>query len=188
MPASRSSTSALSSTPRRVTRSAARASKLRRLTPEELEDCSLALGHKPVSSASTLNAAASSSSGSGSSRSSSGRKPRAKAALAAAYESSESESDEPEPASIDEPWAYNFRPGDRVWIRTAGGHWYRGRVSGQQTRKGSIQQRTTASEGFFYSVVFNDKLRKYFAPMNGDIKPDNRHTRQLLARAGFGLA
>ncbi|KAK0446539.1 uncharacterized protein EV420DRAFT_1569852 [Desarmillaria tabescens] len=75
----------------------------------------------------------------------------------------------------------SFQAGDRVWIRTAGGNWHPGKVSGQTTRKGQTREK----EGLFYPVVFNEKLRKYFAPLNGEIKPNNRHIRSLLADAGW---
>ncbi|KAG7450914.1 uncharacterized protein BT62DRAFT_544174 [Guyanagaster necrorhizus] len=94
---------------------------------------------------------------------------------------SENDPNEPQPSDLDEPWPYMFQAGDRVWIRTAGGNWHAGRVSGQTTRKGETREK----EGLFYPVVFSDKLRKYFAPLNGEIKPDNRHIRCLLADAGW---
>ncbi|KAK0197919.1 hypothetical protein F5146DRAFT_1017467 [Armillaria mellea] len=84
------------------------------------------------------------------------------------------------PSDIDEPWPYMFQAGDRVWIRTAGGIWHPGKVCGQ-TRKGQTREK----EGLFYPVVFNEKLRKYFAPLNGEIKPNTRHIRGLLAEAGW---
>ena len=40
-------------------------------------------------------------------------------------------------------------------------------------------------EGLFWLVVFNNKFRKYFAPLNGEIKPDTPHTRKLLDEAGW---
>jgi hypothetical protein len=40
-------------------------------------------------------------------------------------------------------------------------------------------------EGLFYPVIFNDKIRKYFAPLNGEIKPDTPHVRGLLKEAGW---
>ncbi|KAF8897973.1 hypothetical protein CPB85DRAFT_1229335 [Mucidula mucida] len=95
------------------------------------------------------------------------------------WSGSDSEVEDALPQRIDEPWPYMFQPGDSVWIRTAGGNWHRGRVSAQTARKGVISR-----QGFFYSVVFNERLRKYFAPLNGDIKPDSRHTRELLEGAG----
>ncbi|KAK0207858.1 hypothetical protein DFS33DRAFT_387452 [Desarmillaria ectypa] len=94
---------------------------------------------------------------------------------------SEYDPNEPQPSDLDEPWPYMFQAGDRVWIRTAGGNWHPGKVSGQTTRKGQTREK----EGLFYPVVFNEKLRKYFAPLNGEIKPNNRHIRCLLADAGW---
>lgn len=45
--------------------------------------------------------------------------------------------------------------------------------------------RILQKEGLFYPVVFNDKIRKYFAPLNGEIKPDTIHVRHLLKDAGW---
>lgn len=88
---------------------------------------------------------------------------------------------EPHPSDIDDPWPYTFHPGDTVWVRTVGGNWHSGRVTGQTTRKGQTREK----EGLFYPVVFNEKLRKYFAPLNGEIKPDTFHIRRLLKDAGW---
>ncbi|KAF9027261.1 hypothetical protein BDZ89DRAFT_887975, partial [Hymenopellis radicata] len=89
--------------------------------------------------------------------------------------------DEPQPIDIDESWLYTFHAGERVWIRTSGGNWHLGQVTGQKTKTGSTREK----EGVFYPVIFNSKIRKWFAPLNGDIKPDTKHTRTLLAEAGF---
>ncbi|KAF5376890.1 hypothetical protein D9615_007227 [Tricholomella constricta] len=79
---------------------------------------------------------------------------------------------EPQPSDINDPWPYTFHQHDIVWVRTVGGNWHSGRVSGLTTRKGQTRQK----EGLFYPVLFNkDKIRKYFAPLNGEIKPDNPH-------------
>jgi len=96
-------------------------------------------------------------------------------------ESSDATLSDPQPEELDEGWPYTFRPGEKVWIRTVGGNWYPGRVSGQTTRKGQTRQK----EGLFYPVIFNEKLRKYFAPLNGEIKPDTPHVRKLLKAAGW---
>jgi len=88
---------------------------------------------------------------------------------------------DPQPVDLDEPWPYTFRAGDVVWVRTVGGNWHSGKVTGQTTRKGQTREK----EGLFYPVVFNDKLRKYFAPLNGEIKPDTIHVRHMLKDAGW---
>lgn len=43
-------------------------------------------------------------------------------------------------------------------------------------------------EGIFYPAVYRPgkaNLRKYFAPLNGEIKPDTPRTRMLLRDAGL---
>jgi len=88
---------------------------------------------------------------------------------------------EPQPSDLDEPWLYTFQAGDVVWIRTVGGNWHSGRVTGQSPRKGQTREK----EGLFYPVVFNDKIRKFFAPLNGEIKPDTMYIRRLLKADGW---
>ena len=41
--------------------------------------------------------------------------------------------------------------------------------------------------GFFYPVCFGPKMntRKYFAPLNGDMKPDTEEVRELLKESGW---
>ena len=71
----------------------------------------------------------------------------------------------PQPADLDEPWPYTFRvsmifhgsftqagrsgyscfpfssqAGDVVWVRTVGGNWHLGKVTGQTTRKGQTRE------------------------------------------------
>ncbi|KAG6902014.1 hypothetical protein C0995_005662 [Termitomyces sp. Mi166 len=89
---------------------------------------------------------------------------------------------EPLPLELDEAWSYTFQPGESVWIRTQGGNWRQGRVTGQTTRRGPTRQ---SKEGLYYPVVFDGKIRKYFAPLNGEIKPDTLHTQRLLKEAGW---
>ena len=91
-----------------------------------------------------------------------------------------------------------LQSGDPVWIRASSGDWQSGVVSGQvrigQTRQVSRFRATallplthlpTQKEGLFYPVIYGDKVRKYFAPQNGEIKPDTPQTRRLLEEAGW---
>ncbi|KAG5338244.1 hypothetical protein E4T56_gene18073 [Termitomyces sp. T112] len=95
---------------------------------------------------------------------------------------SDSTLSEPLPLELDEAWSYSFQPGENVWVKTTGGNWRQGRVTGQTTRKGATRQ---SKEGLYYPVVFDGKIRKYFAPLNGEIKPDTLHTHRLLKEAGW---
>ncbi|KAJ3864675.1 hypothetical protein EV359DRAFT_40522 [Lentinula novae-zelandiae] len=94
---------------------------------------------------------------------------------------SESTLNETLPDDLDEPWPYTFHKGQAVWIRTSGGNWHSGRVSSETTRKGNTRKK----EGLFYPVKFDGNLRKYFAPQNGEIKPDTSHIRGLLKKGGW---
>ncbi|PFH48219.1 hypothetical protein AMATHDRAFT_66051 [Amanita thiersii Skay4041] len=102
------------------------------------------------------------------------------------YSWSDAESDdgyiESDLLDLNETRPYKFQSGDSVWVRTTGGDWYPGKVSGLIRRKG----RTREGEGIFYPVTFfHGKVRKYFAPLNGDIKPDTEHVRSLLKAGGW---
>jgi len=100
-------------------------------------------------------------------------------------DSSESDSTLNEEADIfdlDESRQYTFQQGERVWVRTAEGNWFPGKINSQTTRKGLTRQK----EGLFYPVVFFEgKVRKYFAPLNGEIKPDIPSVRRLLKLGGW---
>ncbi|KAA1468317.1 hypothetical protein DENSPDRAFT_744955, partial [Dentipellis sp. KUC8613] len=81
-----------------------------------------------------------------------------------------------EPRDINEPWPYVFKSGDAVWVRSKTGTWYYGRVLGKYVRKGQTRE----NENTLYSVIYRRCVRRCFAPMLGEIKPDTPHTRHLL--------
>ncbi|OAX40484.1 hypothetical protein K503DRAFT_768542 [Rhizopogon vinicolor AM-OR11-026] len=87
---------------------------------------------------------------------------------------------ESEPDAFDEPWPYRFQHGDCVWVRCTGYDWYLGKVSGQP----KVGQ-TMMGDGLFWPVTFDGNKRKYSAPLNGELKPDTPHTKQLLEEAGI---
>ncbi|KAI0063092.1 hypothetical protein BV25DRAFT_1824638 [Artomyces pyxidatus] len=87
------------------------------------------------------------------------------------------------PDDLDDPWPYTFAAQDKVWIRTEGGNWHRGFVSGKNVKTGMTRQK----EGFFYPVIFCKRIRKYFSPLNGEIKPDTARTRTLLRQHGLSV-
>ncbi|KAG2023879.1 hypothetical protein CC2G_001485 [Coprinopsis cinerea AmutBmut pab1-1] len=88
---------------------------------------------------------------------------------------------------IDKPLDYNFKIRDQVWIRTSENNWYHGVVVGQHPKimplasdkSGNHEEPT---HGAYYMVEFRicNNIRKYFAPLNGEIKPDTEEVRQLL--------
>lgn len=97
--------------------------------------------------------------------------------------------------------------GDPVWIKTEDGEWLQGTISGSNTRKGATRQVRRLSlvssvsllliargnaccvvrqkEGVFFPVAFRHNARKYFSPLNGDIKPDSVEVRRLLSEGGW---
>ncbi|KII94440.1 hypothetical protein PLICRDRAFT_172090 [Plicaturopsis crispa FD-325 SS-3] len=101
--------------------------------------------------------------------------------------SSESDSDatlpETQPDDLDEPWPFTFSSGDAVWVRSPTNHnWFLGHVASRSTRAGMTREK----EGVYYCVQYRDgcRIRNYFSPLNGDMKPDSRHVQQLLKEAG----
>ncbi|KDR68738.1 hypothetical protein GALMADRAFT_78103, partial [Galerina marginata CBS 339.88] len=73
---------------------------------------------------------------------------------------------------------------DEVWIRTKEYNWCFGKVVGRAIRVGQTRHR---KQGFYYPVNFGSKqnVRKYFAPLNGEIKPNTKAVRQLLIQEGW---
>ncbi|EPS98081.1 hypothetical protein FOMPIDRAFT_1024790 [Fomitopsis schrenkii] len=86
-----------------------------------------------------------------------------------------------QPEELDEPLTWAFKNGDPVWIKTEDGEWLQGTISGSNTRKGATRQK----EGIFFPVAFRHNARKYFAPLNGDVKPDSVEVRRLLSEGGW---
>ncbi|KAN0081327.1 hypothetical protein V8E55_008951 [Tylopilus felleus] len=98
------------------------------------------------------------------------------------------------PEAIDEAWPYRFQVsggslnGQEVWIRASDGAWYHGKVVGRAKRGSTRVEMWSQPEGLFWCVEFvrrRCRIRKWLAPLNGDIKPDTEHTLQLLSEAGW---
>ncbi|KAJ7671858.1 hypothetical protein B0H17DRAFT_192567 [Mycena rosella] len=107
-----------------------------------------------------------------------------------------------EPTHLDAPWAYSFEPNDRVWIRNHD-KWIKGRIFPHSVPKlGSSDVRIfslplnflkftpfffAAQNLTYWNVLYQDsfghKLRKYFAPLLGELKPDTSAVRSLLRDA-----
>ncbi|KAL9715635.1 hypothetical protein Ac2012v2_000078 [Leucoagaricus gongylophorus] len=85
---------------------------------------------------------------------------------------------------LDDSRPYIFEKGESAWIRTAKGTWCLGSVASSLPRVGLTRE----GEGLFYSVIFTlggARLKKSFAPLNGEIKPDSKETRDLLRTYGW---
>ncbi|KIY44162.1 hypothetical protein FISHEDRAFT_12026, partial [Fistulina hepatica ATCC 64428] len=88
---------------------------------------------------------------------------------------------EHQPAELDDSWPYIFHTGDRVWARMPDGDWRSGTVVAA-TRCGPTRQK----EGLHFGVVFDgSKKPRFFAPLNGELKADTPHIRQLLEDSGL---
>ncbi|KAF8168467.1 hypothetical protein B0H34DRAFT_685643 [Crassisporium funariophilum] len=85
---------------------------------------------------------------------------------------------------LDEPHEYPFKDQELVWVRTKEDNWCPGKVTGRVIRVGQTRH---SKQGFYYPVNFGSKnhLRKYFAPMNGEIKPNTEEIRILLRDGGW---
>ncbi|KAJ7447870.1 hypothetical protein B0H11DRAFT_2081838 [Mycena galericulata] len=85
------------------------------------------------------------------------------------------------PRHLDEPWEYIFQPNDRVWIRNHD-KWIKGRIFPR-----SVPKMGSSDDITYWNVLYQDsfghKLRKYFAPLLGELKPDTSAVRSLLREA-----
>ncbi|KAJ7259694.1 hypothetical protein C8J57DRAFT_1720281 [Mycena rebaudengoi] len=86
-----------------------------------------------------------------------------------------------EPLNLDDPWAYTFEPNDRVWIRN-NDKWIQGRIFSRSSTKVLFRD-NIPYWNVFYQDTYGHKLRKYFAPLRGEIKPDTSAVRALLRDA-----
>jgi len=84
---------------------------------------------------------------------------------------------------LDDVFDFSPKSGEFVWVKakTTTETWYKGLVM-KGTKSGPIRQ---GKEGTFYLVRYRHNLRRYFAPLLGDIKPDTPEIRQLLNDAGI---
>ncbi|KAJ7139229.1 hypothetical protein C8R44DRAFT_867395 [Mycena epipterygia] len=103
-----------------------------------------------------------------------------------------------EPRHLEDPWAYTFQPNDPVWVRNHD-KWIKGTIFPHSKPKvGSRNVRisspliifTTTPNLVYWNVQYQDsfghKLRRNYAPLLGEIKPDTSAVRSLLLKAGFG--
>ncbi|TEB26365.1 hypothetical protein FA13DRAFT_1816999 [Coprinellus micaceus] len=91
-------------------------------------------------------------------------------------------------SKLDEPKDYQFQSGSRVWVRTSEHNWRLGKVVKDQSRRRPLARNPT-QEADYYQVQFgvNGKMntRKYFAPLNGEMKPDTHLIREMLQLGGW---
>ncbi|KAJ7596510.1 hypothetical protein C8J56DRAFT_1040783 [Mycena floridula] len=96
---------------------------------------------------------------------------------------------------ISDPLRYHFQPGELVWVKTTSGQWTDGIISSVDVWKGPLWGDSAAldtdtqpiKEALYYLVVYSPRrnVRRYVAPLNGEVKPDNARTRKLLWQVGF---
>ncbi|KAF6751368.1 hypothetical protein DFP72DRAFT_850988 [Ephemerocybe angulata] len=91
-------------------------------------------------------------------------------------------------SELDDPMDHNFQSGDRVWVRTQEHNWRMGKVVKGQPKAKPLT-RNAHLKADYYQVQFGAKgklnTRKYFAPLNGELKPDNLEVRGLLLAGGW---
>jgi len=86
---------------------------------------------------------------------------------------------------LEETFDYPFKHHDPVWVYIKeDGRWCLGKVAGRNICMGQTRH---CPRGFYYPVVFgrDQQLRKYFSPLNGEMKPDKHDVRELLRRGGW---
>ncbi|KAJ7088228.1 hypothetical protein C8R43DRAFT_1115252 [Mycena crocata] len=86
-----------------------------------------------------------------------------------------------EPRHLSDAWEFNFQPNEPVWIRH-NEKWIRGRIFPRSSPKVG-----TTDKMIYWNVLYQDafghKLRRNFAPLLGELKPDTRAVRKLLKEA-----
>ncbi|KAF8140763.1 hypothetical protein K438DRAFT_1834186 [Mycena galopus ATCC 62051] len=86
-----------------------------------------------------------------------------------------------QPHHLNEPWSFPFQPNQKVWIRNHD-KWIRGTIFPRSVPKVGLSDNLT-----YWNVLYQDsfghKLRKYFAPLIGELKPDTPAVRRLLREA-----
>ncbi|KAJ7054020.1 hypothetical protein C8F01DRAFT_1260236 [Mycena amicta] len=84
--------------------------------------------------------------------------------------------------SLDEPleYDYQFKPNEPVWIFN-NNKWTSGRIfyAAPKVRPSD----NLPCWNVLYQDAFGHKLRKYFAPLLGELKPDTARVRQMLKEA-----
>ncbi|KAJ7909490.1 hypothetical protein B0H13DRAFT_2014129 [Mycena leptocephala] len=86
-----------------------------------------------------------------------------------------------DPRRLDDSWSYAFQPNQKVWIRNHD-KWIRGTIFPRSVPKVGTSDNLT-----YWNVLYQDsfghKLRKYFSPLLGELKPDTAAVRKLLREA-----
>ncbi|KAF7302896.1 hypothetical protein MKEN_01251900 [Mycena kentingensis (nom. inval.)] len=84
--------------------------------------------------------------------------------------------------SLDEPAEYSFKPNELVWVRN-NDKWISGRIflSAPKVRPSD----NLPCWNVLYQDKFGHKLRKYFAPLLGELKPDTARVREMLKEAAW---
>ncbi|KAH8111437.1 hypothetical protein DFH11DRAFT_1879818 [Phellopilus nigrolimitatus] len=100
--------------------------------------------------------------------------------------SDEEDDDDTTPEDLDDEMDIHFNPGDTVWVKSKNAvreTWYLGKVQ-NSTREGTVRG---GRRGVFYSVRYYRNVRRYCAPLLGDIKPNTLRVRRLLEEAGCDI-
>jgi len=90
------------------------------------------------------------------------------------------------PEDLDQPWPYEFKVRDTVWVRIqGGGKWCQGTIISSQTTIGKVRE---GAMGKYWRVkVCNDGkiVSMNLSPLNGDIKADTEEVRDMLRNNDF---
>ncbi|KAH9949491.1 hypothetical protein B0H21DRAFT_116963 [Amylocystis lapponica] len=96
-------------------------------------------------------------------------------------DSSSETSGQRQPKDIDQPWSYMFEPDEPVWVR-AGSTWFYGIIVRpapyQLAPSGKLKKAS-------WIVDYDGDQQGRFAPLDGVMKPDTGHIRNLLRQKGL---
>jgi len=90
------------------------------------------------------------------------------------------------PEDLDQPWPYEFKVRETVWVRIQeDGKWYRGTIVSSRSTTDKVREGTM---GKYWRVnVCSDgkTVPMKLSPLNGDVKPDTEQVQALLRINGF---
>ncbi|KAJ6614939.1 hypothetical protein B0H10DRAFT_2216200 [Mycena sp. CBHHK59/15] len=87
------------------------------------------------------------------------------------------------PRHIDQPWAYTFEANEPVWIRN-NDKWIRGKIF-SRPKPEILWSDELPHWNVIYQDTYGHKLRRYFSPLRGELKPDTPVVHELLRAANW---
>jgi len=90
------------------------------------------------------------------------------------------------PEDLDQPWPYEFKVRDTVWVRIKGdAKWCQGTIISSKTTTGKVRE-GSISKYWRVNVCKDGKtVSMRLSPLNGDIKADTDQVRDMLRSNDF---